>query len=129
MDIINWGEVQQLLTGLGRFPVLIVLLGGMLFGVLATQMIKLWWLAYESNLVPTSRAKYQANVRMLAFVCTFAFTALLWANMMGHTALGLIVSAGSAFGAPLGYSLVKKYARKFLGDDFVAGWGDPEPPK
>lgn len=127
MDIhIDWDYVQRGLQLFTQFPVLIVLFGGMFLGAGFAQMIKLAYLAYSDGKVTISPARYNFSVRLLSMLTTYACTVKLWHTFLPHDGLEELVGLGWGASTPIGYAVAKKLARKFFGDDFVAGWGDKE---
>jgi hypothetical protein len=94
-------EIAQLAV---QFPVILVLLGGIVFGSGLTQLIKRTYLAWQPlSDKPVSKERYRASLRWLAALSTYAFTMGLWHTMLEHTGAEEVVSIGTAFCSPLVY--------------------------
>ena len=97
-------DIKELFGLLKQYPVILVLLCGMLFGTGLTQGIKksyLIWMPIASK--PVSYARYKLSVRWLAALSTYAFTLWSWHVFIGHSGAEELVSAGWALFSPLVY--------------------------
>lgn len=127
MDIhIDWNEIQQMLALFTQFPVLTVLVGGMFLGICFAQWIKLGYLAANNGKPTVGQARYDFGVRTLSALTTYFVTVQLWDFFLKHDGIEELVCLGWGTATPVGYALAKRMARKWMGDDFVKGWGDGE---
>ena len=116
-------DLHEILDALARFPVIVVLVAGLFFGGGFTQLVKKTYLAVDAGAV--SAARYRISVRWLAAVSTYAFTILLWHQIIGHSGYEEIVCIGTGFAAPLSYDLLKA-GLKWKWPQLTQGWGDED---
>ena len=123
-------NIRELIDFLIQFPVIAVLLGGILFGAGFTQVVKKTYLVYApiSN-APVSRARYKATTRILSCASTTAFSLWLWHSFLTHTGGEEVLAVGNGFISPFVYDGV----RALIGwkwPELVKHWGsatDDEP--
>ena len=120
VHIPNWREVLELIT---RFPVILVILLGQLFGAGFTQLVKKTYLAWTSE--PVSDARYKISVRWLSVLSTYFFTVLLWHGMLAHQGAEEIICAGLGFISPLVYDGTRAMIA-WKWPQFAAKWGEPK---
>jgi hypothetical protein len=116
-------DLHEILDALARFPVVVVVAAGMLFGGGFTQLVKKTYLAFAGGTV--SVARYRITVRWLAALSTYSFTIILWHETLGHSGYEQIVAIGSGAAAPLCYDLLKA-GLKWKWPQLTAGWGDDD---
>jgi hypothetical protein len=123
--------LHEIADFLVQFPVIAVLLAGVLFGTGFTQMVKKTYAASQSAAMnPVSEARFRISIRWLSVVSTFAFSLWLWHEFLMHTGGEEVLCAGTAFLSPLIYDWTRALiAWKF--PSLVASWGakPPDPPK
>lgn len=130
MDI-HLPDWKEILDTLVRFPVLMVMLLGQLFGSVFTQAVKKTWLAFGISRVPKPR--YQVTVWWLAILATYLFTLLLWRSFLGTQGIQEVVCIGAAFCSPPLYNAIKRWSASTKRFAWIAeSLGDnghyPEPP-
>lgn len=127
MDIhIDWDWIKNGLGLLVQFPVLVVLVGGMFLGICFSQFIKLGYLAAHNGKPTVSLPRYNFGVRTLSALSTYFCTIQLWDFFLHHDGIEELVCLGWGTASPIGYAIIKATAKKFIGEDFVKGWGDKE---
>lgn len=122
------GELADFLV---RFPVLAVLLAGLVFGLAFTQLIKKTYVVYRPlGDPPVSEARYLLTVRWLSALSTYCFTVWLWHGWLEHSGGEEVLCVGTAILSPLIYDAVRALiAWKFPA--LTANWGrdgTDEPP-
>lgn len=120
IHIPDWHEIAELFT---RFPVLLVMLLGQIFGTAFTQLVKKTYIAFSPHRV--SLPRYRVSVRWLSALATYLFSVLLWDGMLGHSGAEEIVCIGAAFASPLAYDGVRAVVA-WKWPDFAVKWGDPD---
>jgi hypothetical protein len=125
-------EIKEIYAFLIQYPVLAVLVGGMVFGAGLTQIVKKTYLAYMPIASsPVSVGRYKATVRVLSCLSTFLFSHWLWDTFLTHQPGDTALCAGDAVLSPLVYD----GARALIGwkfPEFAKRWGadlNDDPPK
>lgn len=98
-------------------PIILVLLGGLLFGIGFTQLIKKTWLAFGDT-TKVSPRRYDVSVMWLSVASTFLSTHTLWLAVIPVDTHGLnrAVSIIAGFGSPKIYD----WARALIAWKFPA---------
>ena len=116
-------EIKEVYGFLIQYPVLAVLLGGIVFGAGLTQIVKKIYLAYMPVASsPVSNARYKATTRLLSCLSTFLFSHWLWDTFLTHQIGDTALCAGVGVLSPLVYDGVRAVISwKF--PEFAKRWG------
>jgi len=114
----DWRELLQLFQ---QFPVLGVLVGGQVGGVVFTQILKKTYLAFTT--VKITVARYQISVWWLSVLLTYLFSLWGWRVFLHHTGAEEIICVIAAGSAPYVYRVVKSLV-KWKFPEFAKTWGD-----
>ena len=116
--------LHELLETLVRLPVLWVLGAGMVFGLGATQFLKLGWLAFGNTQAVTER-RFTFSIRAFSAGATWLFSLGIWHSVLSHGGLEEWICAGWGIASPIVYdSLRALVAWQFPG--FASHWGGPD---
>lgn len=122
-------DLREIANLLAQFPILMVLLGGMVVGNGFTQIIKKTYLAFRPlGGHDVTDARYRISIRWLAAISTYGFTLWLWHGLLKAEGPAEVVSIGTAFASPLLYDVLRALVGwKF--PEFAKRWGtDPDKP-
>jgi hypothetical protein len=117
-------DPREALNALAQWPVLWVLMGGMLAGVSATQFLKLGWLAFGDTTKITER-RFALSVRTFSALTTYLFTLGLWHSQMGHGGLEEWACGVWGIGAPVVFDASRALVATRW-PEFAAHWGAKE---
>lgn len=120
----SFAEIWEIVQA---YPVIIVLLGGLLFGSGVTQLVKHSyrdWFAH-TLMRPISDGRFRFSVRILSAASTYAFTLALWHIFLGHAHGDEVIGAGTAIFSPALYDFSRALIRwKWPG--LVRSWNEDQ---
>jgi hypothetical protein len=122
-------SIEELAAFAVQFPVVAVLVAGVLFGTGLTQLVKKTYLVYMPIAkVQVSIERYTVTTRWLSVLSTYCFSLWLWHAYLQHTGGEEVLCLGTAFLSPLLYDWTRALvAWKFPA--LTANWGRPSTPK
>jgi len=116
---------DQWLRIMSDYPVLLVLLAGLVGGAGVTQLVKRTYLGFVAAADRVSEPRYRVSVMWLAVLSTGLLTGRIWDMMIGdhHTGLHHAVAVVAGVSAPYVYRITKAVVGwKFPA--FAKAWGD-----